>query len=77
MTEGWPPADLPGLRVDLGHSTQEWSSEPGCWLRIPTADYRCACGWTASASGDGVPLISESIADHQPNCLLTEPERDQ
>lgn len=68
MTGPWPPADLPGLRVDLGHCTAEWSPIGGAWLRIPTADYRCGCGWSTSASGDGVPLISKSIRNHNFNC---------
>ncbi|MFI9235819.1 hypothetical protein [Streptomyces sp. NPDC053079] len=61
MTVRWPPAELPGLHVDMGH----WNYSSGEWLRIPTADYRCRCGWTASASGDGVPSISKAIAAHE------------
>lgn len=67
VTGHWPPADLPGLHIDLGH----WPKGSGTWLRLPTADYRCACGFTASASGDGVPHFTATVhSDHQPHCPL-------
>ncbi|MEV8477858.1 hypothetical protein [Streptomyces sp. NPDC051173] len=68
MTGSWPPAELAGLHLDAGIHTRPWTPEHGYWLRIPTADYRCPCGWTASASGDGVPLITKTIAAHLSNC---------
>lgn len=51
MTALWPPAELPGLHVDLGVQA-----------RYPAADYRCAlCGETESASGDGVRAFVATI----------------
>ncbi|MEV5140327.1 hypothetical protein AB0K71_06040 [Streptomyces syringium] len=72
MSRIWPPAELPGLHIDAGQNTRPWAPEYGSWLRLPAADFRCRCGWTASASGDGVPLISESIDEHNLNCPLDE-----
>lgn len=67
-----PLAELPGLYVDLGQHTRPWSPERGAWFRVPAADYRCRCGYQASASGDAVPHFVATIRDgHKPNCTLT------
>ncbi len=66
MTGIWPPAVLPGLHIDLGQHTRPWSPEHGYWVRPPTADHRCPCGWTTSATGPDVLDIDKAIAAH--NC---------
>ncbi|MFI2078622.1 hypothetical protein [Streptomyces triculaminicus] len=72
MSGIWPLATLPGLHIDMGDYTRPWAPGRGSWLRLPTADYRCACGWTASAGGDAVPAFTETAhQDHQPDCPLT------
>lgn len=67
MTGRWPPADLPGLHVDLGH----WVARSATWLVLPTADYRCACGYHAEASGDQVPaFVATARRLHIPHCPI-------
>lgn len=62
----WPPAELPGLHIDMG----VWDSRAARWLRYPTADYRCAhCGPVDSASGDDVRRFAATIHRiHQAEC---------
>jgi hypothetical protein len=67
MAGFWPPADLPGLYVDLG----QWVARAGTWLRPPCADYRCGrCGRTESASGpEAVARFAASVrTDHRTRC---------
>ncbi|MEV4438219.1 hypothetical protein AB0K09_04240 [Streptomyces sp. NPDC049577] len=68
MSGIWPPADLPGLHVDLGR----WHPRAGTWLVLPTADYRCACGWAESAAGDAVEAFAATVhRTHRSDCPLT------
>ncbi|MFE9645283.1 hypothetical protein ACFYO0_14440 [Streptomyces sp. NPDC006365] len=62
----WPPAELPGLHIDMGH----WDRRAARWLRFPTADYRCGqCGEVESASGDAVRAFVATIHRvHQAEC---------
>ncbi len=62
----WPPAELPGLHVDMG----VWDRRAARWLRFPTADYRCgACGEVDSASGDAVRAFAATAARvHRAQC---------
>ncbi|MFF4403770.1 hypothetical protein [Streptomyces sp. NPDC001404] len=61
MTGIWPPAELPGLYVDVGMHTRPWAPERGYWIRPPTADFQCTCGWTASAGGQAVAHFAATI----------------
>lgn len=54
-----PPADLPGLHINT-HA------------RPPTADYRCRCGFTDAASGDGIPALTKRIDNHRAQCPNTQ-----
>jgi hypothetical protein len=61
----WPPADLPGLHIDLG----QWNRAAGTWLRVPTADYRCTCGWTEAATTEpAIRGIGQAIRAHRLTC---------
>jgi len=63
----WPPADLPGLHISFG----QWSRAAGTWLTVPTADFRCRCGFTDSAGGDAVPAFVATIHRvHAADCPL-------
>ncbi|MFP8960006.1 hypothetical protein ACLIYP_05450 [Streptomyces nanhaiensis] len=56
----WPPADLPGLHVDLGERARG-----GRWLHYPAADFRCGrCGWTDHATGDAVAQFTATVPAH-------------
>lgn len=54
MTE-WPPADMPGLHIRMQ-------------ARPPVADYRCRCGWTDAATGNGIPALHTRITTHRTTC---------
>lgn len=59
-----------GLRVDLGDPARPWVPRTP-WLRPPSADYRCPCGWQAHASGDAVPRFAATVqAEHAERCPL-------
>lgn len=65
-----------GLRVDLGQQGQR-----GQWIRYPSADYWCRCGYTASAAGDAVaPFTAVAAfnstvqAEHLRECSMTTEE---
>jgi hypothetical protein len=63
-----------GLHVDLGEHTSPWAPQYRRWLRYPTADYRCPCGYADSASGDQVPAFAATARRiHQAACPLTQP----
>ncbi|MDK1473672.1 hypothetical protein QNO07_09590 [Streptomyces sp. 549] len=51
----WPPASLPGLHIRMQ-------------ARPPTADYRCRCGHTDAAAGDGIPALTHRITTHRATC---------
>lgn len=57
------------LRVDCGQHTRPWVPAAGRWVRYPTADYWCRCGFTDSASGDAVPAFVATIRNiHRAQC---------
>lgn len=72
MTGHWPPAELPGLYVDLG----AWNHKARTWIQLPSADYRCGCGYQASASGDAVPhFVATARTHHKTVCPITTQQR--
>ncbi|MFF0061082.1 hypothetical protein ACFYRC_05960 [Streptomyces sp. NPDC005279] len=69
MTAWWPPADLPGLRVDFGE--RDWRT--GRWERRPSAHYACVCGYTSATAGPKkVREFTATVpAAHRAACHLT------
>lgn len=71
MSSG-PGPDWIGLHIHRGQHTRPWAPDRGLWLKHPTADFRCRCGFTDSASGDAVPTFVATIRrSHAAACPLT------
>lgn len=66
MAGRWPPADLPGLWVDLG----DFHSKRGLWLRLPQARFTCrhGCAYTAQGADDVTQFTAGIDTDHARDC---------
>lgn len=53
VVTSWPPAQLPGLHINLRS-------------RPPVADYRCGrCGWAVASTGGQIPALTTRINAHR------------